>query len=127
MSKAKDRKGKRRKGKGRKGKRRKMQKMPLSKNFLLLYFERRWINGSVPMRMWNFFDVDHRTNNTSEGALRKVLLVTTFQFDVASFFVLFQRIIFDSQRDCRKNIQTYGVLFNSSNTSMFDSSIFLFN
>lgn len=34
---------------------------------LFIYFERQWINGNVPLSMWNAYDVDHRTNNISEG------------------------------------------------------------
>ncbi|CAF4759282.1 unnamed protein product, partial [Rotaria sp. Silwood2] len=34
---------------------------------LLLYFKHQWVHGVVPIQMWNFFDVHHRTNNTSEG------------------------------------------------------------
>jgi hypothetical protein len=41
--------------------------MPTSLNALLSYFKNQWMYGVVPMRMWNFFDADHRTNNTSEG------------------------------------------------------------
>lgn len=36
---------------------------------LLLYFNNQWVNGVVPLSMWNFFDVNHRTNNTSEGPI----------------------------------------------------------
>ena len=35
---------------------------------LVEYFERTWLNGSFPARMWNFFEVDGpRTNNHVEG------------------------------------------------------------
>ena len=34
---------------------------------LFTYFDRQWINGSVPLSMWNFHDLNHRTNNVSEG------------------------------------------------------------
>ncbi|CAF0907729.1 unnamed protein product [Rotaria sordida] len=33
---------------------------------LLLYFKHQWMYGVVPLEMWNFHDVIHRTNNTSE-------------------------------------------------------------
>ncbi|CAF3522798.1 unnamed protein product [Rotaria socialis] len=33
---------------------------------LLLYFKHQWMYGVVPIEMWNFHNVDHRTNNTSE-------------------------------------------------------------
>ncbi|CAF1067528.1 unnamed protein product [Rotaria sp. Silwood1] len=34
---------------------------------LLLYFKHQWMYGVVPLEMWNFHDVIHRTNNTSEA------------------------------------------------------------
>ncbi len=34
---------------------------------LFVYFERQWMNGSIPLSMWNSNDADHRTNNISEG------------------------------------------------------------
>ncbi|CAM4983560.1 unnamed protein product, partial [Rotaria socialis] len=34
---------------------------------LLLYFKNQWVHGVVPISMWNFFDVIHRTNNISEA------------------------------------------------------------
>lgn len=34
---------------------------------LFMYFERQWMNGNVPLSMWNSYDADHRTNNISEG------------------------------------------------------------
>lgn len=39
---------------------------------LLLYFKNQWVHGVVPISMWNFFDVNHRTNNTSEGQITKL-------------------------------------------------------
>ncbi|CAF4428830.1 unnamed protein product [Rotaria socialis] len=38
---------------------------------LLVYFERQWIKGSVPLSMWNSNDVDHRTNSISEAYNRR--------------------------------------------------------
>ncbi|CAF4422128.1 unnamed protein product [Rotaria magnacalcarata] len=34
---------------------------------LLSYFKHQWMYGVVPLQMWNFHDVIHRTNNTSEA------------------------------------------------------------
>jgi hypothetical protein len=34
---------------------------------MFVYFEHQWINGTVPLSMWNSNDLDHRTNNISEG------------------------------------------------------------
>ena len=34
---------------------------------LVAYFEHQWLNGVVPLHMWNFHNVFHRTNNTSES------------------------------------------------------------
>ncbi len=34
---------------------------------LFTYFDRQWINGNIPLSMWNFYDLNHRTNNISEG------------------------------------------------------------
>ena len=34
---------------------------------LFTYFDRQWINGNIPLSMWNCYDLDHRTNNISEG------------------------------------------------------------
>lgn len=55
---------------------------------LFLYFHRQWLNGNVPARMWNFFDVNHRTNNTSEGMQKIFCLWLIFLFDIPvdSFF-----------------------------------------
>ena len=36
---------------------------------LLLYFKHQWVHGVVPICMWNFFDVNHRTDNISEGQI----------------------------------------------------------
>jgi len=41
--------------------------MSTSLGDLLLYFKNQWVDGVVPMKMWNFHNVIHRTNNTSEG------------------------------------------------------------
>ena len=41
--------------------------MSASLDDLFLYFKNQWVDGVVPIKMWNFHDVDHRTNNTSEG------------------------------------------------------------
>ena len=41
--------------------------MSTSLNGLLSYFKHQWMCGVVPMQMWNFHTVKHRTNNTSEG------------------------------------------------------------
>lgn len=41
--------------------------MSTSLDDLLLYFKHQWMYGVVPIEMWNFHNVDHRTNNTSEG------------------------------------------------------------
>jgi hypothetical protein len=34
---------------------------------LFVYFHRQWIKGNVPLSMWNFYELNHRTNNISEG------------------------------------------------------------
>ncbi|CAF0872413.1 unnamed protein product [Adineta steineri] len=36
---------------------------------LFIYFHRQWINGNVSLTMWNFHELDHRTNNISEGKI----------------------------------------------------------
>ncbi|CAF3596017.1 unnamed protein product [Rotaria socialis] len=41
--------------------------MATSLSDLLVYFQHQWMHGVVPMHMWNFHHVKHRTNNTSEG------------------------------------------------------------
>ncbi|CAF1539602.1 unnamed protein product, partial [Rotaria sordida] len=41
--------------------------MSTSLSDLLLYFKHQWMHGVVPIRMWNFHNVNHRTNNTSEA------------------------------------------------------------
>ncbi|CAM4849636.1 unnamed protein product, partial [Rotaria magnacalcarata] len=33
----------------------------------LIYFKHQWMHGVVPVHMWNFYNVNHRTNNTSEA------------------------------------------------------------
>ncbi|CAF3977882.1 unnamed protein product [Rotaria sp. Silwood1] len=44
--------------------------MSTSLSDLLLYFKHQWMYGVVPIQMWNFYSVDHRTNNTSESELQ---------------------------------------------------------
>jgi hypothetical protein len=34
---------------------------------LLLYFQHQWMYGVVSIQMWDFHDINHRTNNISEG------------------------------------------------------------
>ena len=51
--------------------------MPAKLSGLLTYFEHQWMFGVVPLRMWNFSESNHRTNNTSEG---KYLLINIFPF-----------------------------------------------
>ena len=41
---------------------------------LFTYFDRQWINGNIPLMMWNCHNLDHRTNNISEGIYLNVLL-----------------------------------------------------
>ncbi|UJR24210.1 hypothetical protein I4U23_027177 [Adineta vaga] len=38
---------------------------------LFVYFHRQWIDGNVPLIMWNFHELDHRTNNISEAYSRR--------------------------------------------------------
>ncbi|CAF2843674.1 unnamed protein product [Rotaria sp. Silwood2] len=38
---------------------------------LFTYFYRQWIDGNVPLSMWNFYDLDHRTNNICEAYNRR--------------------------------------------------------
>ncbi|CAF1140680.1 unnamed protein product [Adineta steineri] len=38
---------------------------------LFIYFHRQWINGNVPLAMWNFHELNHRTNNISEAYNRR--------------------------------------------------------
>lgn len=33
---------------------------------LFIYFERQWINGNIPLSLWNANESDHRTNNIAE-------------------------------------------------------------
>ncbi|CAF1506917.1 unnamed protein product [Adineta ricciae] len=33
---------------------------------IFIYFERQWISGRIPLNMWKFHDLNHRTNNISE-------------------------------------------------------------
>lgn len=37
-------------------------------NDLFTYFDRQWIKGNIPLSMWNFYDLNHRTNNICEGS-----------------------------------------------------------
>ena len=40
---------------------------------LFIYFERQWINGTIPLSLWNANETIHRTNNTSEGIRKSIL------------------------------------------------------
>jgi hypothetical protein len=39
---------------------------------LFTYFNRQWINGNIPLSMWNSHSLDHRTNNISEGIKKRL-------------------------------------------------------
>ncbi|CAF4337059.1 unnamed protein product, partial [Rotaria magnacalcarata] len=41
--------------------------MSASLDDLFVHFKIPWVDGVVPIKMWSFHNVDHRTNNTSEG------------------------------------------------------------
>ncbi|CAF4099381.1 unnamed protein product [Rotaria magnacalcarata] len=41
--------------------------MSASLDDLFVYFKIPWVAGVVPIKMWSFHNVDHRTNNTSEA------------------------------------------------------------
>ncbi|CAF2071257.1 unnamed protein product [Rotaria magnacalcarata] len=41
--------------------------MSASLDDLFVYFKIPWVDGVVPIKMWSFHNVDHRTNNTSEA------------------------------------------------------------
>ena len=45
---------------------------------LFVYFERQWINGGVPLSMWNSNNLDHRTKNISEGKREDYAITTDF-------------------------------------------------
>ncbi|CAF0713721.1 unnamed protein product [Adineta steineri] len=38
---------------------------------LFIYFQRQWINGSIPLSLWNANEYDDRTNNVSEAFNRR--------------------------------------------------------
>ncbi|CAF3916211.1 unnamed protein product [Rotaria sordida] len=38
---------------------------------LFVYFDHQWINGTIPLSMWNSYGLDHRTNNISEAYNRR--------------------------------------------------------
>jgi hypothetical protein len=40
---------------------------------LFTYFNRQWINGNIPLSMWNSHSLDHRTNNISEGINKRLI------------------------------------------------------
>ncbi|CAF1052262.1 unnamed protein product [Adineta steineri] len=41
--------------------------MTISLDNLVLYFKNQWVHGVVPIHMWNFHEVTHRTNNICEA------------------------------------------------------------
>jgi len=43
------------------------KKENVDKSLMSLYLELQWINGTVLLSMWNSNDLEHRTNNISEG------------------------------------------------------------
>jgi hypothetical protein len=59
--------------------------MPTSLGDLLSYFKHQWMYGVVPIHMWNFYDVNHRTNNTSEG--EQITVLYLFHFKVLPFII----------------------------------------
>jgi hypothetical protein len=59
--------------------------MPTPLNDLLSYFKHQWMYGVVPIQMWNFHDISHRTNNTSEG--EEISNLYLFHFNVLPFTI----------------------------------------
>lgn len=51
---------------------------------LFTYFNRQWINGNIPLSMWNSHSLDHRTNNISEGINKR--LITSWKNKSVFFF-----------------------------------------
>ncbi|CAF4837510.1 unnamed protein product [Rotaria socialis] len=65
--------------------------MSTSLGDLLLYFKRQRIYDVVPIEMWNFHNVDHRTNNTSEAYnLRFAAILSRKHPNIWSFIQLIQ-------------------------------------
>ncbi|CAF4570128.1 unnamed protein product, partial [Rotaria sp. Silwood2] len=65
--------------------------MSTSLGDLLLYFKHQWMYGVVPIEMWNFHNVDHRTNNTSEAySLRFATRLSRKHPNIWSFIQLIQ-------------------------------------
>lgn len=56
-----------------------------SLNDLVSYFKHQWVHGVIPIRMWNFHDADHRTNNTSEG--KNITFFHVSHFTVLPFVI----------------------------------------
>ena len=58
---------------------------------LFTYFDRQWINGNIALSMWNFHELEHRTNNVSEGNKKNTdLEIETLMF-VFSFIKAYNR------------------------------------
>ena len=51
---------------------------------LFIYFQRQWINGTIPLSLWNANETIHRTNNTSEDIRKSI------QGQMNLFFAFFQ-------------------------------------
>ena len=53
--------------------------------------------GVVPVRMWNFHDVNHRTNNTSEGEQMAVLHLFHFKILLFILYILAYNLRFSTR------------------------------
>jgi len=53
--------------------------------------------GVVPVRMWNFHDVNHRTNNTSEGEQMAVLHLFHFKILLFIIYILAYNLRFSTR------------------------------
>ncbi|CAF3356453.1 unnamed protein product [Rotaria socialis] len=86
---------------------------------LLVYFERQWIKGSVPLSMWNSNDVDHRTNSISEGNEIKCLRIKLKFFLNSCMLILAYNRRF-STRISKKhpNVWTFIKLIQSENVRL---------
>jgi hypothetical protein len=66
-------------------------------NGLLSYFKNQWLFGVVPMQMWNFHDVSHRTNNTSEGKKISVPRLFHIKFELFTICILAYNLRFSTR------------------------------
>ena len=85
---------------------------------LFVYFERQWINGGVSLSMWNFNDLDHRTNNISEGERGGFKITVDFSPFISLHFLAYNRRFSSRITKKRPNVWAFIQLIQAENARL---------